>query len=493
MKIQERRQPETPRLREAMLVLCVALVCPHPIAPALIEVSGSCTLADAVASANSDTAVGGCATGSGADTIALTQTAVLDSIAVMDEGENGLPTVTSEVTIDGGGFSIQRDAAGPQFRILKVDTVGILTLDDVTLSYGHVGTSVPRVDQDGGAILSRGSLYLLNSTISYSRASRFGGGIASFGTALLDNSTVTQNDAPYGGGVYNYGAMAVLGSTVSFNSAYGYFGAGGGFLNHSSGDLTISKSTLNNNTASRDYASGGAVDNSGELVIFNSTMSDNVASYGGAIAGGGTIVNSTFYANDTNPDSAPYSSALSGALTLYGTILNNYDGFDTRNCSGTVTDLGNNFVDDASCGSIPKSMPGLDPVLADNGGPTRTHALLEGSIAIDSGQDCPAATDQRGVPRNDGACDSGAFELFCSAAQGNDEVLEAGSTASEETVETCTSITVRDWVVFGPDGHLILRTAGTVKLEDGLEVGVDGRLTVENDDTILLGSDRPRG
>ena len=49
--------------------------------------------------------------------------------------------------------------------------------------------------------------------------------------------------------------------------------------------------------------------------------------------------------------------------------------------------------------------------LADNGGPTLTHALLAGSPAIDAADTavCPA-TDQRGVAR-DAACDVGAFEF----------------------------------------------------------------------------------
>jgi hypothetical protein len=67
----------------------------------------------------------------------------------------------------------------------------------------------------------------------------------------------------------------------------------------------------------------------------------------------------------------------------------------------------------------------LDPTLADNGGPTQTHALPSGSPAVDAAPsgDCQAGTpangvDQRGLPRNadgDGMnsaneCDSGAFE-----------------------------------------------------------------------------------
>jgi len=52
--------------------------------------------------------------------------------------------------------------------------------------------------------------------------------------------------------------------------------------------------------------------------------------------------------------------------------------------------------------------------LADNGGPTMTHALLPGSIAIDAIPElmCEVAEDQRGEPRPAGGmCDIGAFEL----------------------------------------------------------------------------------
>jgi hypothetical protein len=51
--------------------------------------------------------------------------------------------------------------------------------------------------------------------------------------------------------------------------------------------------------------------------------------------------------------------------------------------------------------------PKLGP-LADNGGPTKTMALLAGSPAIGGGAGCPS-TDQRGEPRK-GACDIGAYQ-----------------------------------------------------------------------------------
>jgi hypothetical protein len=53
---------------------------------------------------------------------------------------------------------------------------------------------------------------------------------------------------------------------------------------------------------------------------------------------------------------------------------------------------------------------------ANNGGPTMTHALLPGSVAIDHipAVDCQVTEDQRGEPRpetGDSMCDVGAFEV----------------------------------------------------------------------------------
>jgi hypothetical protein len=67
----------------------------------------------------------------------------------------------------------------------------------------------------------------------------------------------------------------------------------------------------------------------------------------------------------------------------------------------------------------------LDPVLANNGGPTLTHRLVESSPALDMAPNeaCNAepvsGVDQRGQPRNVNKsgevsandCDTGAFEL----------------------------------------------------------------------------------
>jgi hypothetical protein len=94
-----------------------------------------------------------------------------------------------------------------------------------------------------------------------------------------------------------------------------------------------------------------------------------------------------------------------------------------NNCvddGGTFTALGVNFATDASCAGFTQTTSGginLGP-LADNGGPTQTHALLSGSVAVDAALDCtlingvtPLTQDQRGQARPEGAeCDSGALE-----------------------------------------------------------------------------------
>jgi len=91
-----------------------------------------------------------------------------------------------------------------------------------------------------------------------------------------------------------------------------------------------------------------------------------------------------------------------------------------NDCRGTVTSGAANIVEDAAGCARPlddtrTGDPGLDPAgLQDNGGRTRTIALLAGSPAIDAGANPAALTfDQRGTPfeRSDGnGTDVGAFE-----------------------------------------------------------------------------------
>jgi hypothetical protein len=134
------------------------------------------------------------------------------------------------------------------------------------------------------------------------------------------------------------------------------------------------------------------------------------------------IVNSTI-ANNVSPAVAPADVFVGtfGPSNATLTFTNSIVSSAQDNCffapfgSGTVTLSSdhNNVFTDATCFAGPSDMvvadAGLDS-LADNGGPTLTHALLAGSVAIDAADPaaCPP-TDQRGVAR-DTACDVGSYE-----------------------------------------------------------------------------------
>jgi len=167
------------------------------------------------------------------------------------------------------------------------------------------------------------------------------------------------------------------------------------------------------------------------VTLTNTTLSGNSAT----ILGGGaylqsytqyneppfaTITNSTITANSAGNTGGGLWIDEYGGFSYVNVVLSNtivsfnYDGGD---CAGTEPrDDGNNFDWDSTCGAgFGYAYPGTDfaATLADNGGLTLTHALLVGSSAIDVGGSCGLDTDQRGQARDDGACDSGAYELTC--------------------------------------------------------------------------------
>ncbi|HEY7543835.1 MAG TPA: choice-of-anchor Q domain-containing protein, partial [Blastocatellia bacterium] len=109
-------------------------------------------------------------------------------------------------------------------------------------------------------------------------------------------------------------------------------------------------------------------------------------------------------------------------------VANSPSGGDCGGSGSFNASGGANFATDSSCpgfNQVPSTgMGGLNlGPLQNNGGPTQTHALLTGSVAVDAATDCtdfddnPIFTDQRGTARpidGDGdfgpLCDAGAFE-----------------------------------------------------------------------------------
>ncbi len=403
------------------------LLPPHPLAPAEIVVEGGCTLVDAVTAANTDAAAGACPAGSGDDEIVLTADVVLTESV---DGVNGLPELTSGITLRGNGFEISRDPAAAEFRILAVPDSGfsgLTAIENVTLSGGALTA------EDGGAIWfgSRSTeMVLTNVTLSGNQA-RIGGGlrIAAGGHGFyrqvkVVDSRITGNQAQTGGGISKaYGGyLDLISSTISGNTASGSGGglstSGGWYPFGQPGYSYVTDSTISANSA---YY-GGGITAFGGLRLTNSTVSGNYA----VTAGGGLVT----YTGNYEPNSITHST-ISGNSTgsgLGGGLYNTTSGFvadelrvtssiiagnaDT-NCVLDNFDIdgsGTNFDDDGTCGQEWEQMTGLDPDLGDNGGPTETHALLAGSSALNAGGACSLATDQRGAPRTDGACDSGSYE-----------------------------------------------------------------------------------
>jgi len=208
--------------------------------------------------------------------------------------------------------------------------------------------------------------------------------------------------------VINGGGLTLKGLTIANGLCDG---CDGGVLFNVYGTVNITNSTFSGNSAG---ALGGAIYNYfGTVSITNSTFSGNsAASGGGAILNLGTlnITNSTFSGN-----SGP-GLENAGDLTISGSIVAENQNGDCLNDRPT-TDKGYNLDSDSSCFTAPTSQhanPQL-AALANNGGPTQTMALQQGSAAIDQIPlaSCPA-TDQRGVSRPDNGeskCDIGAYEF----------------------------------------------------------------------------------
>jgi hypothetical protein len=231
-----------------------------------------------------------------------------------------------------------------------------------------------------------------------------------------------------GGGIANDGTATLTGSTVSGNTAPGH---GGGIANGEFRTLTLNNSTVSGNTA----LAGAGIDNRGTLTLSNSTVSGNTATFGNGGIGNQfigtlTISNSTVSGNSTVFGGSGIGNETGGTTILKNTIVANNSPVD---CAGAIISAGHNLSSDGTCGFTASgdqqnTNPLLGP-LADNGGPTKTQALLPGSPAIDAASpDCPPPfTDQRGVARPQGPrCDIGAFER----EQGDAAITATGTSFS---------------------------------------------------------------
>lgn len=334
---------------------------------------GLTTLREAVATANATPAV--------ADAI---QFAVSGVVNLSNVGDGGMGAsallIASPITIQGNasGITLRRDAASIELRLFRVTTTGNLTLESLTLAGGVARGAAGTIgtpnggDGRGGAIFNQGTLLIRGSTLFDHRA--VGGdayNVSSVGGAAL------------GGAIWNDGGSAtIVNATFSGNATVGGIG-----------------SPTNARFAAGIYSRNGT------LSIYNSTLTDNNAAVGRGVyvLGDGTTATATVHSSIIGQDDAVFASefaaiagdAPGGAIVVNGAnnLIRAYVGADS------------NFAT--------KSAPLLVP-LANNGGPTQTHAFQAESWAGDHGSNLQnLSNDQRGGAFGrvkNGNADIGAYE-----------------------------------------------------------------------------------
>ena len=287
---------------------------------------------------------------------------------------------------------------------MKITAGGAVSIEDLTLTGGVddndevTGSAIPTVSLNGGgAIFNDGGTLALQNVVLAGNASNnpIGGAIAETGgTLAMTDVTFSQNGAAVGGAL-RIRSGTVGGTGVTFAGNYGEFGGGSVYID--GGSLALVNSTIDGSAGLDGYGIG--IQNAGGTVsLLNDTIS---ASQGYALetdSGASTTVENTIIAQGGRGDCVP---------------ANGSDSVDDGATVAAVTvDAGNNIDQNGDCHLVGPAHhvgdPGLAP-LADNGGPTKTDALLVGSLAIRAGNSdgCPG-TDQRGVSRAS-ECDIGAY------------------------------------------------------------------------------------
>jgi hypothetical protein len=421
------------------------------------------SLREAIEAANTDTSVDGSVAGSGADTIEFDPT-------LFAEGPQSLVLiagqfwVTASLAINGPGSSLLTiDASGNDPTSAVHDGKGSrvffvydrnatvlsnFSLSALTLTGGDVGgggaiyaeenlsltdcvlfdnasgysADVPADILAGGAILvdaPSGVATLTRCTLRENYTYSDGGAIATAFLSdfrIVDSSIVNNRARSDGGGVDIWVTpLIVQNSTIANNLAEN--GEGGG-IRGDDAKITLINSTVSGNTSGRN---GGGIGRFGGSVILDLQFSTVVNNHANLDGGGISRCSTSMVGSVVAGNSAHFGQDLFGGSATFDkvsySLIGNREFTPLAAAPVSAPDAHGNMIGDATIGVID---PLLGP-LADNGGPTLTHAPLAGSPLINRGDpaavaglgNVPAA-DQRGAPYArvaSGRIDIGAVEL----------------------------------------------------------------------------------
>jgi len=364
-----------------------------------IRNSGTLTLADSTLSSNA-AILGGGIYNSPIGNLTVSNCTISGNSASQGGGilsDSGGTVSVSNSTITGNTAGSNTDFGSGAGAGIYIGTNGTLTVTSSTISGNTAGTNTAGGQGYGAGIYidTNGTLTVTGSAISdnVAKGDKTSGGFGGYGGGISSDATAAVSNTSISGNIAQDGAKIP--------------GQGGGIT--AGGTLTVTASTLSANTPEGILVNGTAS-------ITNSTLSGH--SFAPAVDGFGTanLINSTLSGNFIGVDSA-------GSFTLKNTILASNNTNCYTEIGGTITSQDHNISDDSSCANdlnqphdfAPGTSPGLDSAgLKDNGGPTKTIALMPGSVAVDAinpSSDCSVSTDQRGTSRPQGNyCDIGAYE-----------------------------------------------------------------------------------
>jgi CSLREA domain-containing protein len=428
----------------------------------------------------------GCTQGSGTDAITFDPSlrdlpiSLLPDAAHGGDANHGELLITSSMTIAGVGMGQSTINAATGSRVFDINGLaGQVGLSDLSVEGGQVAANDTAF---GGGIWSaatgltltnvrvKGNSVTANGTSGDTTAN--GGGIYQSGTLTMDHTVVTSNTAiannalvtdgsaiADGAGVDSAGATQITDSTIASNTALASDAHGSGVANgavalgggiFSSAAVSLLRSTISSNNVTSTAPDGSVAALGGGIRLSNgastfqlSTIAANTISASGADTfqdGGGIMIvpgATLILQSDTIASNGPATGSSVGAnlgpalnLTLFlkNTIVALPRGGTSANCDGPITSLGFNYDDTGTCNlNTDDDFPGFAPVLAgsipvDNGGPTKTIALLPNAPIIDQGSNngqTNPTQDQRGFarpvdsvnfPNLAGGTDIGAFE-----------------------------------------------------------------------------------
>ncbi|MBN2858500.1 MAG: hypothetical protein JXN63_08885 [Candidatus Delongbacteria bacterium] len=323
-----------------------------------------------------------------------------------------------------------------------VNYLGVQITNDITITGQGVDMTIVQAKNGGRAfyIPIGYSVNIKNLSIvdGNDEDSEMGGGIRNDGTLNLFNVKVSNCFSTNGGGIYSTGVLTASGITLTGNTASD--NGGGIFCNK---NTSITYSTFNQNNA--DNGAGIYFDNSTglgfSLNMINCTFSENYSS----LSGGGVFLNADEHGQGQKMEFSINSCTLarniakqygSGIcanankaemdITLKNSIFDNdiADNYYASSTLSTITPVSSYNI--SSDGSLPDAtangnIDNTDPMLenlADNGGGTKTHALMRISPAMNAipflagGGDYNGASldDQRGELIFNADKDMGAYE-----------------------------------------------------------------------------------